>query len=95
MMVADVKETLENIEDIVPGYQGQGYEIVGLAWFQGWNDFCAGHGVIEQYPKHLSAMFRDVRKDLVGLVLGTSTTTSAFVWAQFRPDSQARSKPAS
>ena len=64
MMIADVKETLNNIEHIVPGYQGQGYEIAGFAWFQGWNDFCGGHGVIEQYPKHLSAMFRDVRKDL-------------------------------
>jgi hypothetical protein len=64
MMIADAKETLGNIEDIVPGYQGQGYEIAGFAWFQGWNDFCGGHGVIEQYPKHLSAMFRDVRKDL-------------------------------
>jgi len=64
MMVADVKETLNNIEKVVPGYEGQGYEIAGFAWFQGWNDFCAGPGVIEQYPKHLSAMFRDVRKDL-------------------------------
>ncbi len=64
MMVADVKQTLSNIEHIVPGYKGQGYEIAGLAWFQGWNDFCAGHGVIDQYPKHLAAMFRDLRKDL-------------------------------
>ncbi len=64
MMVADVKETLDNIEDIVPRYQGQGYEIVGFAWFQGWNDFCGGHGVIKDYPKYLSVMFRDLRKDL-------------------------------
>ena len=64
MMVADVKETLDNIKDIVPGYKGQGYEIAGFAWFQGWNDFCGGHGVVKDYPKHLSAMFRDLRKDL-------------------------------
>jgi hypothetical protein len=64
MMVSDIKETLANIEDIVPDYSGQGYELAGLAWFQGWNDFCAGHDVIEQYPTHLSAMFHDIRKDL-------------------------------
>jgi hypothetical protein len=64
MMVADIKDTLAHIQDIVPGYQGQGYEIAGLAWFQGWNDFCGGYGVIEEYPRHLAAMFRDLRKDL-------------------------------
>ena len=63
-----------NIDNLVPGYQGQGYEISGMAWFQGWNDFCQWHieidqkkvgaGIIENYPKDLSAMFRDLRQDL-------------------------------
>ena len=39
-MVAEIKECLADIEDVVPEYKGQGYEIVGMAWFQGWNDFC-------------------------------------------------------
>jgi len=73
-MVSEVKECLANIQDIVPGYEGQGYEIVGMAWFQGWNDFCEWHleldgrrvgmGVIQRYPHNLTAMFRDLRKDL-------------------------------
>jgi hypothetical protein len=66
-MVADIKDTLANIEDVVPGYEGQGYEISGMAWFQGWNDFCqwpVAPGIIKDYPHHLSAMFRDLRKDL-------------------------------
>jgi hypothetical protein len=73
-MVAEIKQTLENIEDIVPGYRDQGYEIVGMAWFQGWNDFCEWHlqldgkrvgmGLIERYPHNLAAMFRDLRNDL-------------------------------
>ena len=73
-MVAEIKECLANIKDVVPGYQGQGYEIVGLVWFQGWNDFCEWHlqldgkrvgmGVIERYPHNLAAMFRDLRNDL-------------------------------
>jgi alpha-galactosidase len=73
-MVAEIKECLANIKDVVPGYKGQGYEIVGMAWFQGWNDFCEWHlqldgkrvgmGLIERYPHNLTAMFRDLRKDL-------------------------------
>jgi alpha-galactosidase len=73
-MVAEIKECLANIKDVVPGYKGQGYEIVGMAWFQGWNDFCEWHlqldgkrvgmGVIDRYPHNLAAMFRDLRKDL-------------------------------
>ena len=73
-MVADIKECLANIRDVVPGYEGQGYELAGLAWFQGWNDFCEWHlqldkkpvglGLIKRYPHNLAAMFRDLRKDL-------------------------------
>jgi len=73
-MVAEIKECLDHIGDVVPGYHGQGYEIAGMAWFQGWNDFCqwptrvedrwVGLGVIESYPRNLAAMFRDLRKDL-------------------------------
>jgi len=73
-MVAEIKECLANIENVVPEYEDQGYEIVGMAWFQGWNDFCEWHlqldgkhvgmGLIERYPHNLAAMFRDLRKDL-------------------------------
>jgi hypothetical protein len=73
-MVSEIKDCLANIENIVPGYNGQNYEIVGMAWFQGWNDFCEWHlqldgkrvgmGLIDRYPHNLAAMFRDLRKDL-------------------------------
>ena len=73
-LVSEIKEHLTNIDDVVPNYQGQGYEIAGMAWFQGWNDFCQWHveidqkkvgvGIIENYPNNLSAMFRDLRQDL-------------------------------
>jgi len=73
-MVNDIKTCLADLENVVPGYRGQGYEIVGMAWFQGWNDFGEWHlqldgkpvgmKLIERYPHNLSAMFRDLRKDL-------------------------------
>ena len=62
------------IDDLVPDYHGQGYELAGMAWFQGWNDFCqwparvddreVGFGVIESYPRNLTAILRDLREDL-------------------------------
>ena len=73
-MVSEIKECLANVKDVVPAYEGQGYEIVGMAWFQGWNDYGEWHlqldgkrvgmGLIERYPHNLAAMFRDLRKDL-------------------------------
>ena len=66
-MVSEIKDCLANIDDVLPGYNEQGYEIAGMAWFQGWNDFCQWHvgpGIIKNYPRNLSAMFRDLRKDL-------------------------------
>jgi len=73
-MLSEIKECLANIEDVVPDYRGQRYEIAGMAWFQGWNDFCQWHvqvdqkpvglGIIRSYTQNLVAMFRDLRKDL-------------------------------
>ncbi|MCH2599361.1 MAG: sialate O-acetylesterase, partial [Pirellulales bacterium] len=37
-MVSEVHECLANLKERFPGYQGQGYEIEGFVWFQGWND---------------------------------------------------------
>ncbi len=73
-MVSEIKETLDDIKNVVPGYKGQGYEIAGMAWFQGWNDIGAWHfqqdgkhlgkEVLWRYKHNLSAMIRDLRKDL-------------------------------
>ena len=73
-MISETKECLANIRDVVPGYHGQGYEITGMAWFQGWNDFCqwparveerqVGLGIIDAYSRNLANMIRDLRQDL-------------------------------
>ena len=67
LMVSEIFNTLEKIGEIVPSYQGQGYELAGLVWFQGWNDFCQWPefpGIISGYPRHLSTMIHDLRQDL-------------------------------
>jgi len=73
-MISEIRECLANIQDVVPGYHNQGYEIVGMAWFQGWNDFCqwpvrvdeqqVGLGIIKAYSRNLANLIRDVRRDL-------------------------------
>jgi len=60
-MVKGVRETLAKIDKVVPGYQGQGYEITGFGWFQGHKDRGSAK---EEYEKHLANLINDLRKDL-------------------------------
>ncbi len=62
-MLATVYDILGNIEKYVPDYQGQGYEIAGFGWHQGWNDRVnqAANDVYEQNMVHF---IKDVRHDL-------------------------------
>lgn len=36
--VDNVKQILDNIQDYVPGYQNQGFDLEGFLFWQGWND---------------------------------------------------------
>ena len=58
-----VREVLGNLETHFPEYDGQGYEIVGLGWHQGWNDR-VNQGFNDEYEKNLANFIRDVRKEL-------------------------------
>ena len=60
-MVKGVRETLANIDKVVPGYKGQGYEIAGFGWWQGHKD---SGSTKEEYEKHLVNLINDLRKDL-------------------------------
>ncbi len=60
LMVKGVRETLDQIDRVVPGYQGQGYEIAGFGWFQGHKDNGAPK---EEYEKHLVNLINDLRKE--------------------------------
>jgi alpha-galactosidase len=62
-MLNEVNSTLADLESVCPKDAGQGYELAGFIWFQGWNDminadYTAG------YALNLGHFIRDVRKDL-------------------------------
>jgi alpha-galactosidase len=57
-MLTEVRETLANLGEHFPGYQGQGFEIAGFVWFSGWNDMVVYNPF---YAEHLAHFIRDVR----------------------------------
>ena len=44
-------------------FEGEGYEIVGLGWHQGWNDR-VNQAYNDEYEKNMANFIRDVRKEL-------------------------------
>ena len=62
LMVEGVRKTLDNIDKVVPGYKGQGYEIAGFAWFQGHKDSFSEE-LIAEYEKNLVNLIKDVRAE--------------------------------
>jgi alpha-galactosidase len=72
-MIEHVKKVLADPKRVVPGYDAaQGYEIAGLAWFQGWNDMVDQGtypnrdkaGGYDAYSTVMVHFIRDVRKEL-------------------------------
>lgn len=54
-----VKDVTENIGTYFPDYQGQGMEVSGFCWHQGWNDQYGG--MDENYEVNLAAFIKDIR----------------------------------
>jgi hypothetical protein len=77
LMVEGVRKTLDNIDKVVPGYQGQGYEIAGFVWFQGHKDSFS-ETLIDEYEKHLVNLINDVRKEFNKPKLPVAVATVGF-----------------
>ncbi len=60
-MVSEVHGCLAELGKRFPGYQDQGYEIMGFVWFQGWNDQYQDRWLT--YEKNMANFIRDVRKE--------------------------------
>ncbi|MHC4177193.1 MAG: sialate O-acetylesterase [Planctomycetota bacterium] len=63
LMMADVRHVLDNLKKYFPKYDGQGHEIVGFGWHQGWNDG-TNQLYADEYEKNLPLLIEDIRKDL-------------------------------
>ncbi len=76
LMIEHVKKVLANPKRVCPEYDAaQGFEVAGFVWLQGWNDM-VDYDVYPEVPENsreprfakysacLTALIRDVRKDL-------------------------------
>jgi len=58
--VKHAKNVLANLEDNLPGYKGQGYEMAGFFWWQGHKDRGMAQ---EKYEQFLAELIQDLRAD--------------------------------
>ncbi len=67
-MIRRFHNLLDNAEDILPWYKGQGIEVAGFVWFQGENDSLAmtedGVGYWKSYEANLKDLIADVRREV-------------------------------
>ncbi|NCF55789.1 MAG: hypothetical protein GWP41_05930 [Planctomycetia bacterium] len=61
MMLENVDRVLSDIGAVVPDYKGQGFEIRGFIWFQGWNDMINNEKTAA-YADNLTAFIDDIRE---------------------------------
>jgi len=62
-VIKEVHTVLADIKKVFPAYDGSGYELSGLVWFQGFNDVINNEFRAE-YGKNMVHFIRDVRGDL-------------------------------
>ncbi len=60
-MIQVVRNILADLDSVIPGYKGEGYEMAGFVWHQGFNDQFGG--AYKEYATHLANLIRDVRKE--------------------------------
>ncbi|MGI9244961.1 MAG: sialate O-acetylesterase, partial [Verrucomicrobiales bacterium] len=61
--LAEVEEVVSNLEKEFPDLGGQGFELAGFFWHQGWNDGC-DRQFTQEYESNMTHFIEDMRKDL-------------------------------
>lgn len=80
-----VDKALANLKTYFPHYDGQGYELTGIFWHQGWNDR-VNQGFNDQYEVNLANFIRDVRQDLgIPSLPFVIATTGMSGWDETHP----------
>lgn len=82
LMVEGVQKTLKNIDQVVPDYQGQGYEIAGFVWFQGHKDKDVPKA---EYERHLVNLIADLKKQFNAPAMKTVVATVGFSGMDMEP----------
>lgn len=77
LMIEGVRETLDKIDEIVPGYRGQGYELAGFVWWQGHKDGGSPE-LVAEYEQNLVHLIRDVRAEFEAPDLPVAVATVGF-----------------
>ena len=90
-MLAEARLALDNLKTDFPGYKGQGYDLAGFVWYQGWNDGVDPKKAVPEYEQNLVNLINDVRKDLqapkLPVVIGELTgpwVQAPGAWATLR-----------
>jgi len=63
LILKHTRHVLASLKEHYPDYDGQGYELLGIGWHQGWNDR-VNQAHNDAYEHNLSCLIRDLRKDL-------------------------------
>ncbi|NVJ62253.1 MAG: hypothetical protein HWE27_17835 [Gammaproteobacteria bacterium] len=84
-MLERARTVLSDLENQLPGYQGQGFELAGFAWHQGWNDR-VNQEFNDQYQTNLVNLINDLRTEFtIPRLPFVLATTGMSGWDETHP----------
>jgi hypothetical protein len=85
-MISEVRQALKDLKKDFPDYDGQGYELAGLVWYQGWNDGVDPKNAIPEYEQNLVNLIHDVRKEFEAPKLPVVIGELTGAWVDAPPE---------
>lgn len=85
-MLAEIRDALAHLKRDFPDYDGAGYELAGLVWYQGWNDGVDPRRAVPEYEANLANLIRDLRLELKAPRLPVVIGELTGLWVQAPPE---------